>query len=96
MKKKETTIEIKHVDDEAMSIHKRKRGKGYQYFDEDGNKIKDKLLLSRFRRLIITPMWTDVYICKWDDGHIQAIGRDAKKRKQYIYHSEFEKFKQYE
>ncbi|UFH45769.1 DNA topoisomerase IB [Flavobacterium galactosidilyticum] len=96
MKKIETKIDIKHVDDEAMSIHKRKRGKGYQYFDEDGNKIKDKLLLSRFRRLIIPPMWTDVYICKWDDGHIQAIGRDAKGRKQYIYHSEFEKSKQEE
>ena len=96
MKKKETTIDIKHVDNEAMSIHKRKRGKGYQYFDDDGNKISDKLLLSRFRRLIIPPMWTDVYICKWDDGHIQAIGRDAKGRKQYIYHSEFEKAKQEE
>lgn len=96
MKKKETTIEIKHVDDEAMSIHKRKRGKGYQYFDDDGNKISDNLLLSRFRRLIIPPMWTDVYICKWDDGHIQAIGRDTKGRKQYIYHSEFEKARQEE
>lgn len=96
MKDKKTTIEIKHVGDEAMSIHKRKKGRGYQYFDEEGNKITDKLLISRFRRLIIPPMWTDVYICKWDDGHIQAIGRDAKGRKQYIYHSEFEKKKQEE
>ena len=96
MNKKETKQEIKHVDDEAMSIHKRKRGKGYQYFDEEGNKITDTILLSRFRRLIIPPMWNDVYICKWDDGHIQAIGRDAKGRKQYIYHSEFEKARQEE
>ncbi|MBP4142675.1 DNA topoisomerase IB [Flavobacterium sp. P4023] len=79
-----------------MSIHKRKRGKGYQYFDEEGNKITDTILLSRFRRLIIPPMWSDVYICKWDDGHIQAIGRDAKGRKQYIYHTTFEKAKQEE
>ena len=96
MKDKETAQEIKHVGDEAMSIHKRKRGKGYQYFDEEGNKITDTVLLSRFRRLIIPPMWSDVYICKWDDGHIQAIGRDAKGRKQYIYHSTFEKAKQEE
>ncbi|MEC5165552.1 DNA topoisomerase-1 [Flavobacterium sp. PL11] len=96
MNKKETTYEIKHVDDEAMSIHKRKRGKGYQYFDEDGIKITDTRLLSRFRRLIIPPMWSDVYVCKWDDGHIQAIGRDAKGRKQYIYHSTFEKARQEE
>ena len=96
MKDKETAQEIKHVGDEAMSIHKRKRGKGYQYFDEEGNKITDTVLLSRFRRLIIPPMWSDVYICKWDDGHIQDIGRDAKGRKQYIYHSTFEKAKQEE
>mgnify|MGYP003420908657 FL=1 len=96
MKDKKTSVEIKHVGDEAMSIHKRKKGRGYQYFDEEGKKINDKTLLSRFRRLIIPPMWSAVYICKWDDGHIQAIGRDAKGRKQYIYHSEFEKKKQEE
>jgi len=96
MKDKKTTTEIKHVNDDSMSIHKRKRGKGFQYFDEEGNKITDKLILSRFRKLIIPPMWSDVYICKWDDGHIQAIGRDAKGRKQYIYHSAFEKARQEE
>lgn len=96
MKNTKTTFEIKHVDDEAMSIHKLKRGKGFQYFDEEGNKIIDKLILSRLRKLIIPPMWSDVYICKWDDGHIQAIGRDAKGRKQYIYHSVFEKARQLE
>ncbi|SHG35339.1 DNA topoisomerase-1 [Flavobacterium micromati] len=96
MKDTKTSTEIKHVDDEAMSIHKRKRGKGYQYFDEEGNKINDKLILRRFRRIVIPPMWSDVYICKWDDGHIQAIGRDAKGRKQYIYHSIFEKARQEE
>ncbi|MEO8253089.1 MAG: DNA topoisomerase IB [Flavobacterium sp.] len=96
MKKSKTKLEIKHVDDTAMSIHKRKYGKGYQYFDEDGHRIKDKKILSRFQKLIIPPMWSDVYICKWDDGHIQAIGRDAKGRKQYIYHSVFEKAKQEE
>lgn len=96
MKSTISKIEIKQVDDEAMSIHKIKRGKGFQYFDDEGTKITDKKLLNRFRKLIIPPMWSDVFICKWEDGHIQAIGRDAKGRKQYIYHSEFEKRKQEE
>ena len=96
MKSTISKIEIKQVDDEAMSIHKLKKGKGFQYFDEEGIKITDKKLLSRFRKLIIPPMWSDVFICKWEDGHIQAIGRDAKGRKQYIYHSIFEKRKQEE
>ncbi|HUH74236.1 MAG TPA: hypothetical protein VLZ75_07495 [Chitinophagales bacterium] len=96
MSSPQSKLEIKHVDDTAMSIHKRRYGKGFQYFDEDGVRIKDKKILRRFQKLIIPPMWTDVYICKWDDGHIQAIGRDAKGRKQYIYHSVFEKAKQEE
>ena len=96
MKSNKTTYEIKQVDDTAMSIKKVKKGKGFQYFDEEGTKITDKTILNRLRKLIIPPMWTDVFICKWEDGHIQAIGRDAKGRKQYIYHSEFEKKKQEE
>ena len=35
------------------------------------------------------PAWTDVWICPWVDGHIQATGRDAKGRKQYRYHARF-------
>lgn len=38
MKDKKTSVEIKHVGDEAMSIHKRKKGRGYQYFDEEGKR----------------------------------------------------------
>ncbi|HKD37858.1 MAG TPA: hypothetical protein VKB78_13695, partial [Pirellulales bacterium] len=30
--------------------------------------------------------WTDVWICPYPTGHIQATGRDVKRRKQYIYH----------
>lgn len=35
-------------------------------------------------------MWTDVKICRFEEGHIQATGRDKKGRKQYIYHSIYE------
>lgn len=87
---------IKEVDDSAMGISRRKSGRGYAYFDEDGKKIKDKKVLRRLKRLVIPPMWKDVLICRFDDGHIQAIGRDLKGRKQYIYHSVYEKLKQEE
>jgi DNA topoisomerase-1 len=35
---------------------------------------------------VIPPAWTDVWICNRPDGHLQAVGRDAKGRKQYRYH----------
>ena len=34
----------------------------------------------------IPPAWTEVWICKEKNGHLQATGIDAKKRTQYIYH----------
>jgi len=40
----------------------------------------------RIKRLAIPPAWTDVWICPAANGHIQATGRDARCRKQYLYH----------
>lgn len=87
---------IKEVDDSAMSISRKRKGRGFAYYNEDGTKITDRKILNRLRKLIIPPMWKDVFICGFDDGHIQAIGRDLKGRKQYIYHSIFEKQRQEE
>jgi DNA topoisomerase-1 len=36
--------------------------------------------------LAIPPAWRDIWICRDGQGHIQAIGRDVKGRKQYRYH----------
>jgi len=85
---------IREIDDSAMCISRKKRGKGYCFYDEKGILIKDKKVLKRLRGLVIPPMWQDVMVCRFDDGHIQAIGRDAKDRKQYIYHSVYEKQQQ--
>ena len=35
---------------------------------------------------MIPPAWRDVWICTHPSGHIQATGRDARGRKQYLYH----------
>ena len=35
---------------------------------------------------MIPPAWTDVWICPDPKGHVQATGRDARGRKQYLYH----------
>lgn len=63
--------------------------RGVAYRDEDGKPIKDAETLARIAALAIPPAWTDVWICPRADGHIQAIGRDAKGRKQYRYHRDW-------
>lgn len=92
MKNKEQRL--RHIDDSALEIERRKVGRGYAYFNGKGEKIVSPNLLKRLKKIIVPPMWSEVKICKFDDGHIQATGRDAKGRKQYIYHSEWERVQQ--
>jgi len=60
------------------------RGK-YRYFDTDGRRITDRATIERIDTLAIPPAYTDVWICPDKTGHIQATGRDARRRKQYRY-----------
>jgi DNA topoisomerase-1 len=58
-----------------------------RYLDADGRPIRDPSTLARIKALAIPPAWTDVWICPWPHGHIQATGRDERGRKQYRYHA---------
>ncbi len=54
----------------------------------DGRRVvRDTETLIRIKKLAIPPAWEDVWICRSDEGHLQATGIDQKKRKQYRYHS---------
>jgi DNA topoisomerase-1 len=59
---------------------------GFIYQDVHGKEVTDERIIDRIRKLAIPPAYTDVWICKNPNGHIQAIGRDARGRKQYRYH----------
>lgn len=87
---------LEYIDDGALCISRKPYGRGYRYYDASGNGIVDSRQLRRFRSLAIPPMWNDVMICKLENGHIQVVGRDAKSRKQYIYHPLWQKQQQAE
>jgi DNA topoisomerase-1 len=76
-----------HPDQPGYS--RRRRGRGFSYADTDGNAIKDTDILERIRTLAIPPAWTDVWICPYPNGHIQAIGTDQAGRRQYLYHDDW-------
>jgi DNA topoisomerase-1 len=86
----------KYSEEDSLCIKRIKKGRGFAYLDENGNKIGDKDQLNRIKNLVIPPMWSEVNICRFEDGHIQATGRDLKGRKQYIYHDEWERIRQEE
>lgn len=63
-----------------------KRG-SFAYVDAEGREVTDEAVLARIKSLVIPPAWQQVWICRHENGHIQATGRDARGRKQYRYHS---------
>src|SRR3954464_14427478 len=70
----------------APGITRRRRSKGFEYLDEDGNRVKDPEVVSRIGELVVPPAWDEVWICPYPGGHIQATGIDQRGRKQYLYH----------
>jgi DNA topoisomerase I len=77
---------LRYVSDTSPGIRRRRSGRGFTYVGVDGGRIHDPRQLERIRALAIPPAWTDVWISPTRRGHIQATGRDARKRKQYRYH----------
>jgi DNA topoisomerase I len=76
---------LRYVSDVVPGIMRRRAGRGYIYSTPDGSR-PDPATLERIRGLAIPPAWSDVWISSSANGHIQATGRDARGRKQYIYH----------
>jgi DNA topoisomerase-1 len=77
---------LRYVSDDLPGYSRKTNGNDFEYFDTEGKRIRDEQRVLRMRRLAIPPAWTDVWICPSPTGHIQATGRDARRRKQYRYH----------
>jgi DNA topoisomerase-1 len=73
----------------GAGIRRRRAGSGFVYVDANNQPVKDEATLERIRSLVIPPAWTSVWISPSPNGHIQAIGWDARGRKQYRYHSRY-------
>ena len=77
---------LQYSSDARPGIRRVRAGSGFRYFGPVGRTVKASELL-RIRALVIPPAWTDVWISPDPRGHLQATGRDARRRKQYRYHS---------
>ena len=79
-------VDLIYVQDTKPGITRVKNGDAFLYF-AGKKQVRDKTALERIKKLVIPPAWEEVWICNLDNGHLQATGIDAKKRKQYKYHS---------
>jgi len=80
---------LRYVLDEEPGFTRAVNGKGFVYQNEQGVRVRDKRQLARFDTLAIPPAWTEVWICRFADGHLQATGHDDRGRKQYLYHADW-------
>ena len=80
---------LRRSDCTSPGILRRGRGRGFEYLDENGERINDVEVVERIRGLVIPPAWKDVWICPYPFGHIQAVGTDAAGRRQYLYHAQW-------
>src|SRR5215510_14309272 len=78
---------LRYINDQAPGIRRIGSGKTFRYISPNGRVIRHAETLQRIRSLAIPPAWTDVWISPIPEGYLQAIGRDARGRKQYRYHS---------
>ena len=77
---------LRYVIDAEPGFSRQRTRTGFRYLSPAGKALRDPQTLARIRRLVIPPAWEDVWICVREDGHLQATGRDARRRKQYRYH----------
>jgi len=66
-------------------ISRRARGRGFSYIGRGGEAVRNSDL-DRIKSLAIPPAWREVWICPYENGHIQACGLDQAGRRQYLYH----------
>ncbi len=77
---------LHYVSDRKPGLRRVTTKDGFAYLEPDGTPVADEATLARIRKLAIPPAYRDVWICRDPNGHLQAVGRDARGRKQYRYH----------
>ncbi|HEY1559930.1 MAG TPA: DNA topoisomerase IB [Caulobacteraceae bacterium] len=80
---------LRYVTSADPGIGRRRAGRGFRYVDAEGQTVRDPESLDRIRLLAIPPAWREVWICSDARGHLQALGKDARGRTQYLYHPDF-------
>jgi DNA topoisomerase I len=80
---------LRYVSGSGPCILRIRCGKSFRYIGPDGSPLRNPKQLERIRSLAIPPAWTNVRICPSPNGHLQAVGRDARGRKQYRYHPHY-------
>ena len=80
---------LRFTDLDAPGITRKRIGRAWGYFDPNGKRITKRDEIDRLNAVGLPPAYTDAWFSPHANGHIQAIGVDARGRRQYRYHADF-------
>ena len=80
---------LRHSSDSDPGYTRKRMGRYWAYFDEDGERVTDRDTVDRLNAIALPPAYESAWFCKDENGHLQATGIDARGRKQYRYHLDF-------
>ncbi len=85
---------LRLVASDALTIRRRRCGRGFAYYSTDGQHIRNRADVRRLSALAVPPAYADVLYADDPSAHLQAVGRDAAGRLQYRYHPYWEKVRE--
>ena len=80
---------ISFSDIAELTITRAKSGRGWKYTNGDAELIRDRDEIDRLNAIALPPAYQDARFNPNPNGHILAIGVDARGRRQYRYHLDF-------
>lgn len=80
---------IVYVDPDMPGITRKKVRNGWGYWTAKGQRITNRDEIDRLNKVALPPAYVDAWFCPSPHGHIQAVGYDARGRRQYRYHLDF-------
>src|SRR5687767_5922605 len=83
------TARLRYVSHGEPGIRRVRDGGQFHYIGPDGRPLTSESALARIRKLAIPPAYEEVWICCDPRGHLQAVGHDARGRRQYRYHPDW-------
>ena len=80
---------LRFTDLSTPGITRKRIGRAWGYFDARGKRITNREEIDRLNSIGLPPAYDDAWFSPCADGHIQAIGVDARGRRQYRYHPDY-------
>ncbi|MGQ7947433.1 DNA topoisomerase IB [Flavobacterium sp. WC2509] len=87
------SIGLRYAINTNAGYYRQRKNDDFIFIDQSKKVIRNKQILERIKKLAIPPAWESVWISPYENGHLQATGVDTKGRKQYRYHSQWNKIR---